>query len=107
MTLAELVSKLDALADELAIYAAPRWRPASPAAALVEPDDGTIPAEAAGKTFFLSVRRAKQIIAARRAAHPELADGPDELARALVYCAIYDEAEPVPSLKGRDQLIAM
>jgi hypothetical protein len=106
-TLAELVAELDTLEDELAIYAAPRWRPNSPAIALAEPEDGSVPAEAHGKTFFLTVKAAKQLLVARRATRPGASETPEDLASALVYCAIYDEAEPVPSLQGRDLILTV
>ncbi len=99
-TLADVIAHLDELDDALTIYAAPRWRAASPTCATWEPADGSLPPSAAGMTFMLDVPTAKRAVAMRRGWRPgrtlSLADKCD----AIIYFAIYDESEPLPSSYG-------
>ncbi len=100
MTLAELIQRIDTIDDALAIYAARRWTTNSSTSVLPEPADGSLPEDAQGKTFLTTVAQAKRIIAARRALRPGVEVSADELAGAVIYFAIYDEAEPIPSLES-------
>ncbi len=100
MTLAQLMQRIAGLDDTLSIYAAPRWRSNSPAQVAHEPDDGSLPKSATGKTFLLTVRQAKRVIAMRRALRPDCSLSADELAGVVIYFAIYDEAEPVQSVES-------
>jgi hypothetical protein len=96
--LADLICQLDQLDDELVLYAAPPWRPSSPAVALREPADGTLPPRARGMTYLVDAAQAKRIAAERRrylGAHDL-----DDLCRAIIYYGIYDELEPPPSTHG-------
>lgn len=62
MTFAELVERLDALDDDLTIYAAESWSETSNAVAAREPEDGSLPPEAAGMRYVLEVSIAREVI---------------------------------------------
>jgi hypothetical protein len=55
VTLAEVVEQLEALDPGATIYAARPWRAKARAVVAVEPDDGSVPREAAGLDYFLEV----------------------------------------------------
>ena len=55
MTLAEVVERLEELDADATIYAATPWGADARAVVAVEPDDGSIPPEAAGLEYFLEV----------------------------------------------------
>ena len=99
MTLADVIRKLNQLSDELAIYAAPRWRPSSRAFAAHEPQDGSVPEHAKGMTYLTTVGEAKRVIAHRREERPDLASI-DDLCDAIIYYAVYDETEPLASTES-------
>ena len=66
MTLAELMTQLDGLDDDLTIYAekSPDWSVDSLAVALPEPEEGGVPAEARGMSYLLEVFLAKDVVEA-------------------------------------------
>jgi hypothetical protein len=97
MILADVIRRLDRLSDEHCIYATPRWSPSSRAIAAREPADGSVPEHARGMTYLTTVGHAKRIIAERKRYRPDLALHADELCAAVIYFAIYDEPEPLPS----------
>ncbi len=102
MNLLELIQRLAAgefgADDDRAIYASPRWSPSSPAVVVEEPRDGSLPLQAAKMTYLTSVIDAHRVISARVASRPTVEAG--ELAEAVIYFAIYDETEPLPSIRG-------
>jgi hypothetical protein len=55
MTLAEVVERLDRLDADATIYAARPWSADARAVVAFEPEDGSIPSEAAGLEYFLEV----------------------------------------------------
>ena len=55
VTLGEAVEHLEALDPAATIYAAKPWREGARAVVAVEPDDGSVPREAAGLDYFLEV----------------------------------------------------
>jgi hypothetical protein len=64
MTLGEILDSLDALDEDLTIYA-PAGRPltvASPAVTAMEPDDGSMPPAAVGLTYLIEVYLAKEAL---------------------------------------------
>jgi hypothetical protein len=97
MILADVIRRLDQLSDEHCIYAEPRWSPASRAIAAREPIDGSVPELAKGMTYLTTVGQAKRILRERRRERPDRALVIDELCAAVIYYAIYDEPEPLPS----------
>ena len=64
MTFEELIGRLDELDDELTLYASGGWRAtaASPAVAALEPQDGSLPAEADGMEYLLEVAIAREVV---------------------------------------------
>jgi hypothetical protein len=98
MTLAELIRNLDDYGDDLSIFATPRWRPESRAAAISDTDDGSVPMEGRGMTFMTTVRQAKRVLAARAAERPDRVLSDADRCAAVIYYAIYDETEPLASL---------
>jgi len=94
VTLSDVVDRLDGLDDEDTIYV----QEATPsAAALVarEPDDGTIPQNAVGLTYFLEVNLAKDAVRVwrewRGGAIPTL----DDKLAAVIHYAANDSFLPV------------
>jgi hypothetical protein len=55
MTLAEVVERLEGLDADATIYAARPWDADARAVVAAEPEDGSIPPEAAGLEYFLEV----------------------------------------------------
>ena len=55
MTLAEVIEQLEALDADATIYAARPWSADARAVVAVEPEDGSMPQEAAGLDYFLEV----------------------------------------------------
>jgi hypothetical protein len=113
MTLLELIQELAAsddrasdvhLAHHLAIYAAPKWQTNSAVVVLDEPADGSVPPAAQGKTFLTYVTDAKRIVRDRQR---NFAVTAEELARSVLYFAVYDEAEPIPSLEAADSVLPL
>lgn len=102
MTLAELMQRLDKLDGTLAIYATPRWSSQSRVVVAHEPQDGSLPDIARGKTFLTTVDRARRVIDGRRRERPGCALTAEELAGAVIYFAIYDESEPIASLESAE-----
>ncbi len=100
-TFADLVAGLDELDAELSLWAAPRWRASSIAVAAREPGDGTVPDAAAGMTFLCTVTDARRIVRQRAAWSPARPLSLAEQCDALIYYAIYDEAQPPPSIFDR------
>jgi hypothetical protein len=97
MILADVIRRLDRLSDEHCIYATPRWSPSSRAIAAREPEDGSTPEHARGMTYLTSVGQAKRVIRERTRHRPDRAVSAEELCAAVIYYAIYDEPEPLPS----------
>lgn len=98
MKLLDIIRQLNDFDDTSVIYARPKWSPSTQAVVAREPDDGTTPPAAAGMTFMLSIRQAKQVVRQRRRGRPDLYT-PETLCEAIVYFAIYDELEPLPSFR--------
>lgn len=101
MTLADVIRRLDQLEGELCIYAAPRWRASSSAAALREPDDGSLPEHARGMTYLTTVGEARRVVVEQRRRRPDLARI-DQLCDAVVYYAVYNETNPLASELSAD-----
>ena len=97
-TLAHVIAELSQLPDELVIYAAPRWRASSPAIACREPRDGSLPAAANGMTYMLDVAAAKRAVRERRRWRADRTVSLAELVKAVIYMAVYDQPEPLPSV---------
>lgn len=55
VTLAEAIEQLEALDADATIYAARPWSADARAVVAVEPEDGSMPKEAAGLDYFLEV----------------------------------------------------
>ena len=96
MTLADVIHQIDQLDDGFCIYAAPRWRAASPALVAQEPRDGSLPVGAEGMTYLISLRQARRAIAARSAWRPEQELSIQDRCKAVIYHAVYDAPEPRP-----------
>jgi hypothetical protein len=64
MTLAELISDLENLDDDLTVYIAAdsEWNASSVAVVCLEPEDGSLPPDASGMEYFLEVYLAKQVL---------------------------------------------
>jgi hypothetical protein len=64
MTLAELISALENLEDDLTIYIAAdsEWNASSLAIVRPESEDGGLPPDASGMEYFLEVYLAKQVL---------------------------------------------
>jgi broad specificity phosphatase PhoE len=99
-TLADLVARLDELNDDDAIYASPRWRPSSSAIVAAEPLDEQATLAGRGMTYLVNVDTAKRIVEERAAWWPGRPLSLAEKCEAIVYYAIYDEAQPQPSIFG-------
>jgi hypothetical protein len=97
MILAELLDDLDTLGDDLTIYAEadPDWDASSLAIASQEPENGSLPAVAAGMKYFLEVAIAKDVLQVWR----EWRDGQEptmqEKCEAVIYYALNDSYMPV------------
>jgi hypothetical protein len=63
VTLAEVVEHLEELDADATIFAARPWSANARAVVAVEPDDGSIPPEAAGLEYFLEVDVALEAVA--------------------------------------------
>src|SRR2546425_512865 len=100
-TFADLVADLEDLDGELSIWAAPRWRASSLAVVACEPGDGTVPAAAPGMTFLCTVADARRIVRQRAAWTPGRPSSLAEQCDAIIYYAVYDEAQPPPSIFDR------
>jgi hypothetical protein len=100
-TFADLVAALEELDGALSLYATPRWRAAALAVAVRDPGDGTVPSAAAGMTFLCTVADARRIARQRAAWSPGRPSSIVELCEAIIYYAIYDEAQPPPSIFDR------
>jgi len=61
-SLAAVLGALDEIDDDLTIYAARPWHVASRAVVVNEPEDGSVPSEAAGMAYVLEVRLAREVI---------------------------------------------
>ncbi len=89
-TLEQLLSRLSSLDREDTIYAAkdPAWTPESRAVAAREPDDGSIPPEAAGLEYLLEVHLVGEVLdwLHRDGRDPT----PRELAAAVIHYAEFD-----------------
>ena len=109
MTLADVIRQIDQLDDGLCVYAASRWRAESPALVAQEPRDGSLPTEAKGMTYLISLRLARQAIAARSAWCPEQELDIQDRCKAVIYYAVYDAPEPRPlaANPGIELLIAI
>ncbi len=105
-TLADLVARLDELDEDASIYAAPRWRPSSPATVEAEPLDGSVPGRAGGMTFLVAVDTARRILRQRALWQPGRPLSLADKCEAIIYYAIYDEVQPPPSIYGEGRTSA-
>jgi hypothetical protein len=55
MRLEDIVERLEVFDNDATIYAETPWRPDARAVVAIEPEDGSLPAEAIGLTYFLEV----------------------------------------------------
>jgi hypothetical protein len=55
VTLADVIDQLEALDADATIYAAKPWSAGARVVVAVEPEDGSVPKEAAGLDYFLEV----------------------------------------------------
>ena len=106
MTLAELITRLERQDGALAIYATPPWSKDAEVVVVREPEDGSRPEIANGKTFLTTVGQARRAMDARRLLRRGCALTADELAGAVIYYAIYDESEPLASLESAEHSLA-
>lgn len=96
LTLAEVVTRLEDLDNDLVIYitAGSDWNESSDVVVTVEPDDGSIPANAEGMEYFLEVSVAKNVLDVwqqwRGDREPTLADK----CKAIVHYAMNDAYLP-------------
>lgn len=98
MTLLNIIRQLNEYDDTAVIYARPKWGRSTPAVVAPEPADGGLPPEAAGMSYMLTVQQAKEVAKRRRRGRPDLC-APEALCDAIVYFAVYDEVEPLPSFR--------
>ena len=98
MTLQDLLADLSRHRGSRAIYVARPWAPGSEAAVVDEPEDGSIPPEAAGMTYLTTVGEARRALDERCARRPD--ESIEELCEAVIYYARYDACEPLPSMRS-------
>jgi hypothetical protein len=96
-TLARLIHDLDQLGDDLTIYAegGPDAGPDAPAVAVLEPDDDTVPREAAGLDYFLEVDIAKEVVAVWSEWRGDRLPTPAEALHAVAHYARNDAFLPI------------
>lgn len=98
MTLSELIEGIDDLGEELTIYAQEPWSEGSLAVAVAEPEDGSLPVEAAGMRYLLEVPLAKDVLEVwrewRGGAVPSLHDS----CEAVIHYAENDAYLPTDSI---------
>ena len=96
-TLERLIDDIGALGGELTIYAEadPAWSGRSRAVACAEPEDGGVPRQAAGMTYLLEVRTAKEVLELWSAWRDGRSPSPREKCEAVIYYAMNDTYVPV------------
>lgn len=104
-TLAEVLTKLDDLDDDLTIFTAISPYASADTTAVVarELDDGSVPGEAAGMGYFLEVSVAKDVVEVWKAWRPDRNPSARQLVEAVVHYAVhgaYLPAEPA-AVAGR------
>lgn len=91
MTLLDVVTNLDTFDSESTIYAAEPWSRTSAAVVATEPDDGSVPRDAAslGATYFIEVFVAHEFLAGwKSSVNPDASE--TEQCERLIQYAIND-----------------
>lgn len=96
MTLRELADRLEQLDEDLTIYAVggAGAGPESPAAVTHEPEDGSVPSEAAGMEYLLEVAQAQEALEVWRQWRDGRDPTPEETCEAIIYYARNDAYLP-------------
>lgn len=96
-TLAELINNLDSLNEESTIYAIadPDWSESSLAVAVLDPDGGSLPPEAAGMKYLLEVAIAKEVLDVWREWRQGKTPTIHDKCEAVIYYAKNDSYLPV------------
>jgi hypothetical protein len=100
--LTALLSSLDELDDELTIYASPDLTETSRAIAVKEPEDGSVPPEAADLTYLLEVRLAKEVLRVWSDWRQGAAPTPEDRVEAIVHYARHDAYLPLDAGSAGD-----
>ena len=97
MTLLDLVERLETLDDNLTIYVeeSSEWSFSTQAVACLEPEDGSIPLEAAGMEYFLEVGLAKIVIHTWQLWRNGQVPSTHEACESIIYYAQNDAYLPV------------
>jgi hypothetical protein len=94
VTLRDVIAGLDGFADDDTIYAE-STSPTARARVAAEPDDASVPAEAAGLNYLLEVAVAREAIEVWRAWRPGRTPTLDDKLAAVTYYATNDAWLPI------------
>jgi hypothetical protein len=94
MTLREAIARLDELPQDATIYAE-STEPTARAVVAVEPEDGSVPDDAAGLVYFLEVALAREAVDVWRRWRPGRSPSVDDRLAAVTYYAANDAWLPL------------